>query len=426
MACGAEVAIHVTGLYPGWWEGHRFNGPVDVAVGSETNELSRDVTQKQLLGPKRQWGHGWIPKDRIIMKPETGEPPKRQCGIDNVVDHVDIRHVSGKSSSITFKTYQQGRAGWEGTSFDFVWIDEEPVDHGIFTEAMTRCADRSGKMIVSRTPLYGASKMVDLFWNKKNPQDYWYRNITWDDAPHLTAEIRRVLLAGYPEHERDVRTKGLPAMGEGLIYPVHDEDLYWDMPDGGIPGWWARICGLDFGWNPPTAAVWLAWDRDSDVVYLYDCMRESFKEPVYHAAAIKQRGDWIPVAWPHDGLNAEKSGGQSLMNQYASHDVMMLDRSARYEDEVGGGRPTEPIIQEMLGRMKTGRLKVAHELGMWFDEKRLYHRKNGRIVRDRDDLLSATHYALMMLRCACTKTSPVMASRAEVYDPLARYDRGLS
>jgi phage terminase large subunit-like protein len=425
VGCATEAAMHLTGLYPSWWQGHRFAKAIEMVAGAETNELSRNVTQKALLGAKRDWGTGWVPKDRIVVKPETQEPSKRQCGLDNVVDYAEVMHVSGKTSTVVFKTYEQGRSAWEGTGYDLVWLDEEPKDHGIFTEAMTRCADRPGKIMVSRTPLYGASHMVDLFWNRADPTRYWYKNIEWGpDTPHLTPEIRATLLAGYPEHERDVRTKGIPMMGEGLIYPVNDEDLYWEMPEGGLPSWYARIAGLDFGWNHPTAAVWLAWDRDADKVILYDCMRESFKEPVYHAAAIKARGDWIPVAWPHDGLNAEKSGGASLMKQYLDHGVKMLNRSARYTDEVGGGRPTEPVIQDLLARMKSGSFKVAKHLAPWFEEKRMYHRKNGKIVRDRDDLLSATHYGLMMLRCARTQSGPRRTVRADRYDPLARYDRG--
>ena len=420
----AEVAIHATGLYPPWWQGRRYEGPTNWVVGATTNETSRDIIQAELLGDKRAWGTGWIPLDRIVMKPETGEPAKRQCGIDNVVDNVDVLHVTGKRSNIKFKTYSQGRSAWEGFRVHGAWVDEEPKpeDTDVVSELLTRlAAARPFPMFIfTRTPIYGMTDLVRMFLEPAEGADVWCRNITWEDAPHLSEDTKRQLRASYQAHELDARTKGLPMMGEGLVYPIDDEDLYWDY-DGNMPRHWARIVGLDFGWNHPTAAVWLAWDRDADCVYLYDCFRESFKEPVYHAATIKARGDWIPVAWPHDGLNVEKSGGQSLMKQYASYGVKMLHQSARYDDRAGGGQPREPIIQTMLERMKSGQFKVARHLAMWFEERRMYHRKHGKIIAERDDLLSATHYGLMMIRRARTQSSPLVAATSASYDPLAGY-----
>ena len=419
----AEVAIHATGRYPPWWQGKKFTEPNNWVVGATTNETSRDIIQSALLGPRRQWGTGWIPADSLVLKPETGEPAKRQCGIDNVVDNVDVRHISGGVSNIKFKTYSQGRSAWEGFQVHGAWIDEEPKpeDSDVIGELLTRLASARpfGMFIVTRTPLYGMSDLVRMFLEPREGANVWYRNVTWDDAPHLSEEMKAQLTASYRGHEIDARTKGLPMMGEGLIYPVPDEHLYWEPRD--IPYYWAQICGIDFGWSHPTAAVWLAWDRDADVVYLYDCMREQFREPVYHAASIKARGSWVPVSWPHDGLNTERTGGDSMMKQYLSHGVKMLPKSARYDDKTGGRQPTEPIVQTMLERMKTGRLKVAKHLEMWFEEKRMYHRKDGKIMRDHDDLLSATHYGLMMLRCARTQSSPVVRDTTERYDPLAVY-----
>ena len=423
----AEVAIHTTGLYPPWWQGRRYEGPTDWVVGATTNETSRDIMQAALLGPKRRWGTGWIPHDRLVMKTETGEPAKRQCGIDNVVDNVDVRHTSGRSSNIRFKTYSQGRSAWEGFQVHGALIDEEPKpeDANVVPELLTRlvAAKPFGMFMVTRTPMYGTTDLVRMFLEPKPDSGLWYRNITWDDAPHLTEEMKARLRSAYPDHEIDARTKGLPMMGEGLIYPVGDEDLYWEPPDRGLPPWWARIVGLDFGWSHPTAAVWMAWDRDADVVYIYDCMRESFKEPVYHAAAIKSRGDWIPVAWPHDGLNASPTGGKPLMRQYLKHGVKMLGMSARYDNKTGGRQDTEPMTQVMLERMKSGALKVARHLSPWFEEKRMYHRRSGKIVRENDDLLSATHYGLMMLRCARTQRRPIMEKGRKDYDPLGMYRR---
>ena len=94
-----------------------------------------------------------------------------------------------------------------------------------------------------------------------------------------------------------------------------------------------------------------------------------------------------------------------LADHYRGHQVNMLSKSARYprvagEEEKGGPQPVEPIIDEVLERMVTGRFKVFSNLSDWFEEKRSYHRKDGRIVDRRDDILKATFYAVMMKRYA--------------------------
>lgn len=127
-----------------------------------------------------------------------------------------------------------------------------------------------------------------------------------------------------------------------------------------------------------------------------------------HALAIKSRGDWIPVAWPHDGLQHDKGSGVILAQQYRNHGVAMLPEKATHapaagEPEGSGGNGVEAGLMMMLDRMQTGKLKVAKHLHDWFDEFRLYHREAGKVVKINDDLLSATRYALMELRKAKTK-----------------------
>ena len=54
----------------------------------------------------------------------------------------------------------------------------------------------------------------------------------------------------------------------------------------------------------------------------------------------------------------------------------------------------------MLTRMQSGRFKVFKHHNDWWEEFRLYHRKDGKVVKEGDDLMCATRYALMMLRFA--------------------------
>src|SRR5574343_1318555 len=101
--------------------------------------------------------------------------------------------------------------------------------------------------------------------------------------------------ARYPEWELDARTKGIPMMGEGRVFMVNEDDVRCAPFE--IPNHYARICGIDFGIEHYGAAAWIAWDRDRDVVYVYDCYRQKNELALYHAETIKSRGNWIPVAW---------------------------------------------------------------------------------------------------------------------------------
>ena len=220
----------------------------------------------------------------------------------------------------------------------------------------------------------------------------------WDDVPHLSADQKTKLWESIPEHEREARSKGIPSLGSGAVFPVPDELI--KTGDMAIPLHWPQINGLDFGWDHPTAAVNIAWDRDADCVYVCKTYRQAKATPVIHAAAIKPWGDWIPCAWPHDGYQHDKGSGLALADQYRAQGLNMLDEHATHAE---GGFGTEAGIMEMLDRMQTGRLKVFQSLNDWFDEKRMYHRDQGKIVKINDDLMSATRVGVMMLREAITK-----------------------
>lgn len=218
---------------------------------------------------------------------------------------------------------------------------------------------------------------------------------TWDDVPHLTAEQKQKLWDAIPPHMRDARTKGIPVLGSGRIFPIAEEEIRCKAFP--IPPSWPQIVGMDFGYDHPFGAVRCAWDRDNDIWYVVACYRKREATPVLHAAAIKPWGDWIPCAWPHDGLQHDKGSGLALAEQYRSQGLEMLPEHATHEE---GGNGLEAGVLEMLDRMQTGRFRVFAHHDEWFEEFRLYHREDGRIVKLRDDLLSATRYALMMRRHA--------------------------
>jgi hypothetical protein len=218
------------------------------------------------------------------------------------------------------------------------------------------------------------------------------------DAGHFSQAERERIIASYPSHQRDARVKGLPVLGTGHVFPVSEDAI--KCEPFAIPPHWAQINGLDFGWDHPFGAVNCAWDRDADVFYVCKEHRERETTPLVHAAAVKPWGEWIPCAWPHDGLQHDKGSGEELARAYAQHGIAMLPGRATFEDGTNG---VEAGVLEMLERMQTGRWKVFSNLGAWLEEFRLYHREAGRIVKMHDDLISASRYAYMMRRFASVK-----------------------
>ena len=234
--------------------------------------------------------------------------------------------------------------------------------------------------------------------------------MTIDDVEHYSAEDKARIIASYPPHEREARAKGIPTMGSGRIFPV-EEALISTSPIP-IPKHWAQINGLDFGYDHPFAAVNIAWDRDADCVYVAKCFRQREATPILHAPSVKPWGAWIPCAWPHDGYQHDKGGsGEQLASQYRDQGLNMLPEHATHAE---GGNGVEAGLMEMLDRMQTGRLKVFSNLNDWFEEFRLYHRLDGKVVKLRDDLMSATRYAIMMLRYAETEPSRHERRRANI------------
>ena len=384
--------MHATGRYPDWWKGRRFDKPTIGWGAGTTNETTRDTVQRILVGRPGQPGTAAIPKDAIIdLVSARGTP--------DLLDSIKVRHVSGGVSVIGLKSYQRGRESFQGETLDYLWFDEEPPAD-IFTEGLTRTNVNQGPVWVTFTPMLGMSETVRRFLLEPSP-DRSVTTMTIDDVGHFTAEEKAKIVASYPAHEREARTKGIPTLGSGRIFPVPEDTLAIEHRE--FPKHWPRIGGMDFGWDHPFAAVELCWDRDADVIYVTKCHRVREATPVLHAAALRPWG--VQWAWPRDGNRETLEGaGIALAEQYRRQGLDVLWEHAQFVsvDGKAGSVSVEAGLMEMLDRMQTGRWKVFAHLHDWFDEFRLYHRKDGKVVKDYDDLLCASRYALMMLRFART------------------------
>ncbi len=409
--CGAmEVAIHATGLYPAWWTGHRFERPISVMVAGLTNESTRDICQSELFGEAAddsKLGTGAVPKHLIGKK-------NRKAGVPNALDSVFVKHKSGGWSKIVFRAYEQGPGKFMGVRIDLGWCDEEPPED-VWAQFIRATLATKGFLFITFTPENGITKVVYQFMSDlKTGQSL--TTATWDDAPHMTGDRRAQALQAIPAHQREMRSKGIPLMGSGLVFQVPEDSIR--ISEVKISDWWPRICAVDYGMDHKFAAVWKAWDRDTDTTYTYDVYAVSGKTIADHVSNLNRHGKWIPIIWPHDMMRRDPKSGAPISQLYREEGANMMpfhftNPPVPGQKEGDGGISIEAGVADMLHRMEGGRYKVLAHLKDYWDEFRMYHRKDGKIVDIMDDVMSADRYANGSLRHAITMpVRKTFASRA--------------
>lgn len=395
-AGAAEMAYHLTGLYPErcerfpeGWPGRRWVRPVRAWACGDTSLNCRDIIQRKLCGEPgvtEQFGSGMIPKHLIV-------DTSLARGVTDAFDTVQVRHVSGGISIVRFKSYEQGRAKFQGEDMDFIWDDEEPPAD-VYEEQTARIIATRGMIAVTFTSMLGRTAITDRFTEVVDPARALTR-MGLKDALHIKPEEYQGLLNKFPKHTHVARIDGGIMRGVGRVFSMGREAIS-EAPIQFVPEHWHKGWGIDFGIAHPFGAVLVAHDRDADCVHVLRTIRVSEQLPLQHAVPMKSVGADVPVAWPHDGNARDKGSGEPLSKLYKAQGLRMLPTHATFPD---GSNSTEAGVLEMDQRMQTGRLKVAANLSDWFEEFDDYHRKEDtQIVKTRDDLMSATRMAIMSLR----------------------------
>lgn len=424
-AAAYEVTAHMTGLYPHWWTGRRFNGPTEWWAAGDTATTTRDIQQLALYGPVRDAPRtGMIPSHLIShVTPKNSIP----LGIETIW----VKHVSGGTSTIQFKSYDQKRDAFQGTSKN-VWFDEECPDD-VYVEALLRTLTMeiagetvSGMMIVTFTPVEGLTPFVQhwlenavmpdaegefqpaeaqVFAEADAESEYagdgagvvedangvpitkrqkFITLVSWDEVPHLSEAAREQMLTSIPPYQRAARTRGIPNLGSGVIYPIPEEEI--KVKPFEIPKYWPRGFGMDVGWNW-TVAVWGAYDRETAIWYIYRIHARSHAEPPVHAEGIKAAGAWIPGRIDPAANGRSQVDGKQLMQLYGPQGLGL--------DLDNANNGVESGIFEVWTLITAGRFRVMSHLNQWFTEYRMYRRnEKGVVIKKNDHLMDATRYLL--------------------------------
>lgn len=395
---GAYItAVHLAGEYPEWWKGKRFDRPVRGWAAGPGAATVRDVQQGKLCGNSGvtdDFGTGFIPKHLFTDKPSLGH------GVTDGYDTIQVRHKSGGISTLTFKSYDQGREKFQAETLDFIWLDEEPKME-IYSECLTRIATTQGIIFTTYTPLKGKTPLTNRFLIEKDPSRE-HVTMTIHEADHIPN--KEEVISGYPVHEREARAYGVPLLGEGRVYNYSDEQV--KCPNiRDVPSYWAKLWGFDFGLSLNTmdhafGALLGIWDRDNDIMYIRNEIKLYGQSPLQHVFAVKQIGAGVPVAWPHDG---HKTGAGDSGETIATAEVyrkLGLRMHVTHSTFQVGGYSVEAGVTEICHLIDTGKLKFCECCHQLFEEFRGYYREKGIIVSKQDDLLSALRQIIMMRRIA--------------------------
>ena len=296
--CGAVESVYMArGIHPfrenrkdvfGW-------------VVSLSTQVQRDVAQAKIL---RYLNPSWI--EDITMLSGRKESP-----LYGVIDQIRIKNVFGGISVIGFKSCDQGREKFQGSSLDFVWFDEEPPKD-VYDECRMRVLDKKGDIFGTMTPLKGLTFVYeDIYLNKNNSKEVWYEFMEWGDNPYLDKEEVEALSDTLSDDVLESRRYGRFKNASGLVYPEFDENVHVIEPFK-VPKDWQDLISIDPGLNNPLSAHWYAVDYDGNVYVVAEHF-EAKKDVAYHSDKIKRISE--NLNWKKDNFNRYVALIDSAANQ---------------------------------------------------------------------------------------------------------------
>lgn len=255
---------------------------------SLSSQVQRDVAQAKILSylPK-----SWI-SDITMLSGRKDSPAS------GVIDQIMIKNVFGGISVLGFKSCDQGREKFQGSSLDFVWFDEEPPQD-IYEECVMRVMDRRGDIFGTMTPLKGKTFIYnEIYLNRKHNPEVWYEMMNWEDNPYLSRKEAKLLELALDGTALDSRKFGKFSEGAGLVFPEFDESVHVIKPFYPVPPEWQDNISIDPGLNNPLSAHWYCTDWDGNVYVVAEHFA-SGRDIDFHADSIKRISSLL--GWKTDG-----------------------------------------------------------------------------------------------------------------------------
>ena len=402
-----ETAMHLTGQYPDWWEGHRFRKPITVMVAGEGWSQVALVLQQELLGSpdiklRDALGTGAIPRDAIVV--DTMRSDGANC------IGIEIRHTSGGKSYLLFANYTQEVRQLQGFKLDLAVFDEQPPDD-FFSEIVTRTATTQGMILCSFTPLKGLNGLVSKFWNKE--EGYDYVRVAWDDVPEydlwgepfLLNRTRQQLSRDYLPHERDARMQGKPVMGKGAVFQIRTWPTYktGDVPFQEMRNI-QRVIALDLGLvNDKTVISLMYWDPYEKTAWLHkQIVVQGVEEAVptqYINHLLRPEVFGTPIVLPADANTQGRytMSSTSIRELFEQYELNVHDRAIMNPPDPQGRVTNHKSygINQMRQMLEVGSLMVNENCVDFLREAQNYYVDTQGRFSDPDDCIDSARYALL-------------------------------
>ncbi|MDE7379528.1 MAG: terminase family protein, partial [Clostridia bacterium] len=221
---------------------------------SLSQQVKRDVAQSKIL---KYLPKSWIADITMLSG-------RKDAPASGIIDQIKIKNVFGGISTLGFKSCDQGREKCQGSSLDFVWLDEEPPKD-VYEECVMRVMDRRGDIFGTMTPLKGETFIYnEIYLNRNNNPEVWHEFMSWEDNPYLCKREIKLLTGSMDAAALDTRKYGKFTQGAGLVYPEFDRAVH-VMPPFPVPAEWQDNISIDPGLNNPLSAHWYATDWDGNV-----------------------------------------------------------------------------------------------------------------------------------------------------------------
>jgi phage terminase large subunit-like protein len=402
-----ETACHLTGRYPEWWEGYRFDKPITCMVAGEGWSQVALVLQNELLGTQdikiqENIGTGAIPRDCIVFD------TMRNDGANSI--GVEIKHVSGGKSYLLFANYTQEVRQLQGFKLNLAVFDEQPPDD-FFSEIVTRTATTQGKVLCSFTPLKGLNGLVSKFWNKQ--EGYDYIRVSWDDVPEydpwdqpfLLKETRRQLERDYLPHEREARIAGKPVMGKGAVFQIRDWPTYktGEIDFARMPNI-QRVISLDLGLvNDKTVISLMYWEPNERTAYLHrQIVVQGTEEAVptqYINHLLRPEVFGTPIVLPADASTTGRytMSSNSIRELFESYELNVYEKAIMNPPDMQGRVTNHKSygVNQMRQMLEVGSLMINENCTHFLSEAQNYFVDEKGKFSDPDDCIDSCRYAIL-------------------------------
>ncbi len=311
--CGAVETVYLArGIHP--YKENKKN--IECWVVSLSTQVQRDVAQRKILN---YINPEWITEIGML----SGRKDFAESG---VIDYIKIKNVFGGESRIGFKSCDQGRDKFQGTSLDFVWFDEEPP-YDIYVECKMRVLDKGGEVFGTMTPLKGLTWVYDIIYlNANNDSEIWYEQMSWEDNPYLDKKEIEALEKTLSHDELESRKYGKFVGNGGLVYSEFDERINVIEPFN-VPFDWQDNISIDPGLKNPLSAHWYCVDYDGNIYVVAEHFEEG-KSVEYHAEKIKEiskRLGWKQTLKGMYGALIDSAASQKTLSALKSVSELFYD-----------------------------------------------------------------------------------------------------